>query len=681
MELPAIIVATNPYEGEICRRAFAEIGLDVVLAENGEGAVALVNARRPLAVVVGTGLVSIEARALIEALEQAAPGLVVFLVVDASEYSSGELGSGWGATRIFSRPIDPDAISDAVERLAIEVEAAQDSLPLPVPTEILSAGVIVSPFADVAPPSLLRADVMFDPASLGFGEWRDGAPSALPVTSVPAGAANQPIASQGTEPRFDDRSTFARRLDDALSDAERRLFPDLSSTPRPYVHEERDIAEIDLDSIGIDTAVAMGSETEETPLEFAREPSDSEHGPLVSQQTSTGLSPGSTPGLWQDTGSGAADSALALDDRGDLSQLDVAQLVVQLCQAGYTGCVEMEQAGGEKRIYFDAGVIVFARSTFVHDQLGELLYREGKITRGEHARTRALKLSPGRRTASLFVELGLIKASELYPILRHHVEEIVFSCFSWDMGKYRLTPEQPPAEDKLRLSADAWLLVTEGIRRKYGLDRLVDLVGPLDTLVEPTSRIERALAHCALTPSEETAVDLIDGVRTIDDVRRACVGMPVEPPTEGQLYALVWALICLGALKKVGQVGQVGRIADTSTFVRSEEESADRRTRARAEGQQASDLEVERQRLHAKMSQIEDADYFTILGVDRGASAHEIDRAYSALKSDFAPEKFAEPIRFEFAAAIDEIQEVLSEAHRVLRDPEVGPSYRQNWEG
>src|SRR5262249_44759894 len=149
----------------------------------------------------------------------------------------------------------------------------------------------------------------------------------------------------------------------------------------------------------------------------------------------------------------------------------------------------------------------------------------GMISREQHARTRELTTPPGRRTAAALIEHGMLKSSELFPTLRRHIEEIVYSCFAWDAGRYRLGPEQPPAEDRLRLSSHPFALYAEGGRRKYGLQRLVELVGPPETVLAPTTALERLLADAQLGPGERVAAELFDGERTLEDVRQQTTGL------------------------------------------------------------------------------------------------------------------------------------------------------------
>src|SRR5262249_27096990 len=67
--------------------------------------------------------------------------------------------------------------------------------------------------------------------------------------------------AEGAGPAFDERSTFARRLESELSAAERRLFPDSPSTVSATRDEYEDaLGDIDLDALGIDTIPGIGAD-------------------------------------------------------------------------------------------------------------------------------------------------------------------------------------------------------------------------------------------------------------------------------------------------------------------------------------------------------------------------------------------------------------------------------------
>jgi hypothetical protein len=361
------------------------------------------------------------------------------------------------------------------------------------------------------------------------------------------------------------------------------------------------------------------------------------------------------------------------DDTGDLANTDVATLFGALHGAGFSGAVTLSRSDGDKVIYFDAGTPVAAHSAFAADRLAEQLLREGSITREQHARARDLG-DGGRPTAQKLVELGVLKSSELFATLRRHAEEILYSLFAWERGRWTLSRGEAAAEERVRMGAHPWALIVEGIRRKYSLERLVDLVGPPETVLTPTTALARALDDGAFSPAERARAELIDGERTLAELQLGSSGAPLG---EAGLYALAWSLVAVGAVR-LGSDGESGvAVRAVPTLVTPP--YGERRTRPRPTTRardRDTDRVIDKERVLAKRAQVQDGDYFAVLGLSRDASAHEVARAFERLKREFAPDRFADPLRAELADALGEIGEVLDEAHRVLADDAVRASYR-----
>jgi hypothetical protein len=104
-----------------------------------------------------------------------------------------------------------------------------------------------------------------------------------------------------------------------------------------------------------------------------------------------------------------------------------------------------------------------------------------------------------------------------------------------------------------------------------------------------------------------------------------------------------------------------------STVV-TDQEPSERRARPRTidEAQLAAERNVEQERIASKAAQVADADYFTILGVPRSASDHELRRAHERLCADYDPSRFSPDAAAQHREALAEIREVLDEAARVL---------------
>jgi hypothetical protein len=793
---PSVVIAANPYEAELCRRALVETGLRVV--EAGDNVLELVESERPLVLVLALGLYGVDPLELLSQARARFPSLPIFLVGDREgEVRDEDAAAKLGATRLFLRPVDSDALADAIEKRAVEAELAEEvseamaefsvrpptidaaplveesiveleaewepeargqqlakialrrlprettdlvavertrarageietrtelppkaepipplevTTPAPLPrqpTEILSAKTL----EDAPPPSVALPDTGTRPRI--FGDARavepvapvePETPPALDDSLLRADDAMPDVAGLGLkslapelsrrEAAYEERSTLARRLERELSAAERRLFPDApsraaappssSSMDDPY---EDALGDIDLDKLGIDTIPGVGGDVFDVRprnghgAEAARAPAEPPASSSSTSSSSASTSSSSSSSEESRASNEApplprAPAVLLPDDDGDLAATDIASLIGTLHAAGFSGRLDVTRGDAGKAVFFDGGVPVFAASGFAQDRLAELLWRDGKIGREQLARAREVP-DGGRAAAQQLVELGLIKSSELFGTLRHHLEEIFYSLFAWETGRYRLTRELATPEDRVRLGAPLPSLIVEGVRRKYALERLVELVGPPETVLSPTVNLARLADDCGLTAAERTRAESFDGERSLAEIALGA-GAPLG---EANLYALAWSLVAVGAAR-VGDDGAGPASAGLPTLVTppsAGSEAIDRRGRPRPDARprdREADRTVEKERVLAKRAQVEEGDYFAVLGLARDATPHEIARAFERLKREFAPERFAESVRGELRDALAEIGEVLDEARRVLGDERVRDAYR-----
>jgi len=201
-------------------------------------------------------------------------------------------------------------------------------------------------------------------------------------------------------------------------------------------------------------------------------------------------------------------------------------------------------------------------------------------------------------------------------------------------------------------------------------------------VLSPTTLLARALEDGAFSAAERARAELIDGERSLAELALGAVGTPLG---EAELYAVAWALVAIGAARIGDAETQPGvgvravPTLVTSPYGDNAGNAIDRRTRPRPgerERDRAADRAIDKERVMAKRAQVQDGDYFVVLGLQRDASSREVARAFERLKREFAPERFADPLRQELSDALAEIGEVLDEAHRVLADDEVRASYR-----
>ena len=326
-----VVIAANPYEGELCKKALGETGLQVEVAEGGDGLLELIAAQRrpPLAVVISDGLFCGDMQDLLREVREKHPQLPVFLIAERGGDVPDEAAATWlGARKLFFRPVDVERFADAVEKLAVEAELASEvseqleavhaeppageaeieleaefeseGSPAPKPVE----PSIRSSIGRLALKQVRREEPIVElpvrrapteiiaPHSNGEQNPAPAAPAPIPASSsaegilraddaMPAEAGLAMMDLVVREPEESaaaggvaaaetapfDEPRFARRLDRELKAAERRLFPD--SPGRAPIYDDYDdaLGDIDLDSLGIDTMPGIGADALDAALE------------------------------------------------------------------------------------------------------------------------------------------------------------------------------------------------------------------------------------------------------------------------------------------------------------------------------------------------------------------------------------------------------------------------------
>lgn len=477
----------------------------------------------------------------------------------------------------------------------------------------------------------------------------DGVEDHLEPADLAGLSVNRPIPAPPPAPSGGE---FARELRKKMSAMAQRLFRqgDVPTPPSVDVRPPHDFrTEIDLAEIDV-TAERAGSTAVYDLTGDATFAGDDDHG----LPTSPGIrDAGSEPAA---SGTAGGTTTARTSESGDLVRgtSDAAVLIARMFVGEFTGKVTFRRAGDEeKSIYFDGGRPVFASSNLPADRMGELLYREGKITGEQYAGCRDVVLESGRRMGEILVDRGFLKRRELLPAVRRHVEDIIYSLFAWDHGEYRIVPGDGASSERIRLSRHPAAMVLEGVRRKLDFATLERLLGPTTTIVEVADRDKAGnlIAVADLSSEERAALAGMDGNNDLGHVARASGSLLVT------VYQLAWAMTLLG----VATVRRRGDDDDDQPALVGE-----------------TDLAIDRDRVRARHRLVAEADYFALLGVRRDATAFEIRRAYESAMRDFDADAFPPELRAELGVEIAEIASVLDEAFRVLRDDRLRGAYLAN---
>ncbi|HEY6002512.1 MAG TPA: DUF4388 domain-containing protein, partial [Anaeromyxobacter sp.] len=326
---------------------------------------------------------------------------------------------------------------------------------------------------------------------------------------------------------------------------------------------------------------------------------------------------------------------------GTLADVPAPRLLALAARAATSGRIDLE---GEvaRSIWLEDGRVVGAASADPAERVEELALRLGLVTRDQHRQIAAAAATlPTRRAALLLLERGFLKPTELTSLVRRRTEEVVFGAFADAEARFRWAAEEVPPEERTALERDTLALAIEGVRRRWLAPQVDAVLGGPGTLLAPLAGQSRE--NLSLSPAEQRVVALADGLRTLDEI---VLASPLDPLSTRQVLA---ALILVGALGvRMFQGGKPAAAATTA---------------------------IDLARVREKLDQVRRADYFTILGVSRLCTPHEVRQAAERLAAEFEPRRYQGIREDGLAARLDEILRVVSDAREILADDRLRSEY------
>jgi CheY-like chemotaxis protein len=327
---------------------------------------------------------------------------------------------------------------------------------------------------------------------------------------------------------------------------------------------------------------------------------------------------------------------------GSLADVPAPRLLALAARAELVGRLDFD-GEASRSVYFEDGRIVGATSSDPTDRVEELALRLGLVTRDQYrAVAAAASTLATRRAAVVLLERGFLKPAELTGLVRRRTEEVVFGVFADPGARFRWSAAEVPPDERTALERSTLQLAVEGVRRRWLAPYVDAVLGGDATLLAPIATGPTA-ADVDLSRDERRALALADGLRTVDEIVAAS---PLDSLSTRQALA---AMVLVGALAV--RTFQGGRPASAATAA------------------------IDLARVRDKLDQVRRADYFTILGVGRLCTPHEVREAFERLRAELDPRRFQTAREDGLEARLGEIQRVLSDARDVLADDRLREEY------
>jgi len=347
---------------------------------------------------------------------------------------------------------------------------------------------------------------------------------------------------------------------------------------------------------------------------------------------------------------------------GTLRERPLWAVLVGAYTSRATGELVVRQGETERRFVLSEGEVVLASSSATEDRLIEILYREGRLTAQQYAQAAEHIDRSGRRAGAILVDKGIIPIRELFPLVRHHYETLLFDSFTWREGSWAFSPGEVQTKERILLDVPTPALVLEGIRSRMTTAEAEEFVPMATRPVLAENGLGR-VSGLGLTNLELELLAACDGT-----VEVAALASRYAISKE-DLLPLVAGLLTVGWLKASAEEARMTADSLPPTPPVGE-------ARQGSDAEAVEDCGALRARLEAKMEQVEEGSYFDLLEVSPRSSGYEIRKAYRRLRGAFAIDRFAVAQLADLRNQAEMLLLVLDEAYEILRDPELREAYR-----
>ncbi len=209
-----------------------------------------------------------------------------------------------------------------------------------------------------------------------------------------------------------------------------------------------------------------------------------------------------------------------------------------------TGVLSFRLKNERRSVRFRGGTIVSADSSIPEEWMGELLVREGRLSRDDLKRAVGFALRDKRRLGVVLVELDLLDAEGLEEAVGDHVKAVLGKVFSWTEGSYQFQeePDDRTREGDVTLRLSTGELILEAARKVSDPDVIRFNLGDIDQVLalsnDPLLRFQRI----SLSPADGYVLSRVDGTLSARELGR------LIPLSEEQFHRSVFGLLSAGVV-------------------------------------------------------------------------------------------------------------------------------------
>jgi len=374
---------------------------------------------------------------------------------------------------------------------------------------------------------------------------------------------------------------------------------------------------------------------------------------------------------------------------GKLADVPLPILLNQFHVRKLTGQLLVSWGKAKKILLFDRGRPVSISSNIISECLGQIMMRQGILSKEIYEQSIALMKSTGRKQGEILMELGAITSLQLTESLKNQFDQKLFSIFAWNEATYsfKAHDELPPVLNTF--DHHPYRIIRDGMLNMIAETQIDSWLKPyLTSSIHAGQDCEKIMQQGGFNLKETRFALVQEGNETLGDL----LTLPMKTATE--MKAFLMTLIAIQALlpdppavveeeedKPLFAKGQINPIKAHADMIFSsgaddsgassaanavsvneiEDQTVKNTAESMPEEQKAFYL-----KLYEKKKELRGKNYFEIFDGDRKTAADDIKKAFVTMAKEFHPDVNPYQNVPEIKALVDEIFTLISKAHETL---------------
>ncbi len=373
-------------------------------------------------------------------------------------------------------------------------------------------------------------------------------------------------------------------------------------------------------------------------------------------------------------------------DEGLLDKMNVAQLLAEAWAARRTGRLRLARGKSELWIQVVDGAPVSVEARPESDRFARALETAGQLRAPERLKLEQFARERECSQASAALALKLVDPAALYQTIRAEAKQQIAETFEWQSGAYQWSAATaPPANAKPH---DVLRLIQTQLPRRWGSERLFKAVLAIaDAHADVAPRLRRvAMQLGEAGPTAAAVVQRLDGTRPLGRILGEAAGDVLAAATLWTLWHA--GILRLGPTRTAPTVSatRAGEL-EFEVEVAAELARGPATTASQPGSAAAADAGLDpetaalRDDIEKLAAHLGKLDHYAVLGLETGANAQAIKKAYFKAAKRYHPDSLA---RKGLAGLEEKAARVfgrVSEAFEILSDPDKKDAYDRGVSG